>query len=96
MEKRRVSAAKVGRAVGGATRQVIQAGGRRVDDWVSVYGQAFRRLAFTQAAAYAGDTLVAVGLAGTIGRNVWSTRPAPRSRAVRNHQRMSSKQEFVT
>lgn len=66
MEKRRVSAAKVSRAVGGATRQVIQAGGRRVDDWVSVYGRAFRRLAFTQAAAYAGDTLVAVGLAGTI------------------------------
>ena len=66
MEKRRVSAAKVGRAVGDVTRQAIQAGGRRVDDWVSVYGPAFRRLAFTQAAAYAGDILVAVGLAGTI------------------------------
>lgn len=33
---------------------------------MSVYGPSFRRLAMTQAAAYAGDTLVAIGLAGTV------------------------------
>ncbi|MDF1595435.1 MAG: hypothetical protein P1T08_04980 [Acidimicrobiia bacterium] len=62
----RTSAGRAGRAVGDAARQAIRAGGRGVDRWVSVHGPAFRRLAVTQAAAYAGDTLVAIGLAGTI------------------------------
>ncbi|MDH5372077.1 MAG: hypothetical protein OEX97_03945 [Acidimicrobiia bacterium] len=66
MDERRKSAARVGRAVGGAAREALQAGGRGVDRWVSVHGPAFKRLAVTQAAAYAGDTFVAIGLAGTI------------------------------
>lgn len=40
--------------------------GRSVDWWLNVHGQSFKRLSVTQAAGYAGDTLVAIALAGTI------------------------------
>lgn len=40
--------------------------GGRIDRWMNVHGPAFKRLAVTQAAGYAGDTLVAIALAGTI------------------------------
>ena len=66
MVEKPTSARQVGRAVANGAKQAMLAGGRSVDRWVSVHGPSFKRLAVTQAVAYAGDTLVAFGLAGTI------------------------------
>ncbi len=66
MTSKRPTARQVGRAVASGAGRAARAGGRKVDRWVSVHGPAFKRLAVTQAAAYAGDTLAAIGLAGTL------------------------------